>query len=198
MVFCTTVEPDTTEEGKIYSDLCGRSPKTSSRGNKYIYVMYVYDCNAILATEMKSTINREMIRAFTELTKDLKIRGINTGFHFMDNEVPAALKMTMTTMNNKYKLSPPSNHRANNVERSIQTFKNSFIAGLCSLDKEFHLQLRDRLLHQATISLNLLRQPIIHPHLSAYTPIFVELGYNRAPFAPTGTKIVIKIRTNNR
>ena len=45
VVYCTTVDPNTTKEGKIYSDLCGRFPTTSSRGNKYIYIMYVYGCN---------------------------------------------------------------------------------------------------------------------------------------------------------
>ena len=34
VVFCTTVDPSTTKEGKIYSDPCGRLPNTSSRGNK--------------------------------------------------------------------------------------------------------------------------------------------------------------------
>ena len=41
----------------------------------------------------------------------------------------------MKSMNIKYQLVPPSNHRANNAERAIQTFKNHFIAGLCSVDK---------------------------------------------------------------
>ena len=76
----------------------------------------------------------------------------------MDNEVSTALKLTMTTMNLKYQLVPPSNHISNNVERVIQTFKNHFIAELCSLDKGFHIQLWDILIQQATISLNLPRQ----------------------------------------
>ena len=50
LVYCTTVDPSTTKEGKIYSDICRRFPTTSSRGKKYIYVMYVYDCNSILST----------------------------------------------------------------------------------------------------------------------------------------------------
>ena len=41
VVYCTTVEHITTKESKIYSYLCGCFPTTSSRGNKYIYVMYV-------------------------------------------------------------------------------------------------------------------------------------------------------------
>ena len=52
VVFCTTVDPRTTKEVKIYSNLCGRFPTASSRGNKYIYAINVYDCNAILNTAM--------------------------------------------------------------------------------------------------------------------------------------------------
>ena len=98
-----------------------------------------------------------MIRDFVSLTEDLKSRGINPGFHFMDNKASTALKLTMTTMNIKYKLVPPSNHRAKNAEREIQTFNNHFIEGLCSVDKYFNLQLWDRLLQQATISVHMLR-----------------------------------------
>ena len=45
----------------------------------------------------------------------------------------------MTSMEIKYQLVTPGNHKANNVERSIQTFKNNFIEGICSVDMEFHL-----------------------------------------------------------
>ena len=57
----------------------------------------------------------------------------------MDNEASNALKLTITTMNIKYQLVPPSNHLANNVEKTIQTFKNHFIAGLCRVEKTFFI-----------------------------------------------------------
>ena len=103
--------------------------------------MYVYDCNFILTTAMKNRSDKEIIRAFSSLTEDLKSRGIHAGFHFMDNEASTALKLTMTTMNIKYQLVPPSNHRANNAERAIKNFRNHFIEEPCSVDKYFHLQL---------------------------------------------------------
>ena len=152
------MDPNTTKEGKIYSDLCRRSPTTSSRGNKYIYVMYMYDFNDILTTELNNRSDKDMIISFTSLTEDLKSQGINPGFHFMDSEEYTTLKLIMTTMNIKYQLVPPSNHRENNAEREVQAFNNHFIAGLCSVDKYFRLQIWDRILQQATISLNLIRK----------------------------------------
>ena len=78
-----------------------------------------------------------MIRAFTSIPEDLKSLVINPGFHFMDKKASTALEMTMSTMNIKYQLVPPNNHRANNEERAIKTFKNHFISGLFSADKKF-------------------------------------------------------------
>ena len=68
----------------------------------------------------------------------------------MDNEASTTLDLTMTFMNIKYQLFTPINHRSNNADRAIKKFKKHFIAGLCSVDKEFNLQLWDILLKQAT------------------------------------------------
>ena len=64
--------------------------------------MYAYDCNAVLATKLNNMSEKEMIWAFTELTEDLKRRGIKPSFGFMDNEASKALKIKMTSMNIKY------------------------------------------------------------------------------------------------
>ena len=73
--------------------------------------MYVYDFNAILNTATKNGSDKERIQAFTKLTEYLKSRGMNPGFHFMENEVATAFKTTMRTMDINYQLVPPSNHR---------------------------------------------------------------------------------------
>ena len=69
--------PSKTNKWKIYSELCGRLPITPNKENEFIYIMYVYDCNAILKNVMKNRSDKEMIQDFTELTTDLNIRIIN-------------------------------------------------------------------------------------------------------------------------
>ena len=113
VVYCTTVEPRTTKEGNIYSYLCGSFPTTSSRGKEYIYEMYVYAFNVILTTATKNRSDKDMITSFTYLTEDLKGRGIQPVFHFMDNKASTTLNLTMKTKNTKYQSVPPSNHIAN-------------------------------------------------------------------------------------
>ena len=45
-----------------------------------------------MTTPMKNRSDKDMIRAFTELTTELKSRGINPGFHMMDNMASALVK----------------------------------------------------------------------------------------------------------
>ena len=152
------MEHITTKEGKIYSDLCERLPTISSRGNKHIYVIYVYDCNDILNIETNNRSDKDIIIDLKLLTEDLKSQGIHPGFYFMDNEASNALNLTMETMNIKCQLVPTINHRGNNAERAIKKFNNHFIAGLCSIDRYFHLQLWCIILQQSKISINLIRK----------------------------------------
>ena len=84
--------PSTTQEGKFYYDLCGHFPTMSKKGNRYIYIMYVYYCNAIIKTPINNRSEKDMIHAFTELTTYLKIHGINLGFHIVYNKSATALK----------------------------------------------------------------------------------------------------------
>jgi hypothetical protein len=66
-----------------------------------------------------------------------------------------------------YQLVPPRCHRRNTAERAIRTFKEHFVAGLSSMDPYFPMNLWDRLVPQAEMTLNLLRTSRLHPHLSA-------------------------------
>jgi hypothetical protein len=43
----------TIDAGQIYTDQTGRFPVVSSKGNKYIMILYDYDSNAILAQPIK-------------------------------------------------------------------------------------------------------------------------------------------------
>ena len=49
----------------------------SDKVNIYIYVVFVYDCSAIITDPMKNISDKEIICAFIELVTDLKTRGLN-------------------------------------------------------------------------------------------------------------------------
>ena len=100
--------------------------------------------------------------------------------------------------NKKYELTPPNMHRRNAVERAIRTYKNHVLAGLATCNPSFPISKWDRLLPQATLTLNLLQSSRVNPKLSAHAYIFGNLDFNRTPLAPPGTKAVIHKKSNTR
>jgi hypothetical protein len=58
------VSAATIDAGQIYTDQTGRIPVISSKGNKYIMVLYDYDSNAILAQPIKDRTDPELLKAF--------------------------------------------------------------------------------------------------------------------------------------
>jgi len=98
----------------------------------------------------------------------------------------------------EYQLTPPDVHRRNAAERAIRTFKNHFVAGLCSLDPNFPLHLWDRLLPQALLTLNLLRPSHINPSLSAHAQLFGAYDFSKHPIGPPGSRVIIHTKPKNR
>jgi hypothetical protein len=64
---------------------------------------------------------------------------------------------------------------------NAQFKKKHFIGGLCSVDPSFPLKLWDKLLPQATITLNLLLKSRINPRISAYAQLNGHYDFNRPP-----------------
>lgn len=145
------------ESGQIYTDQTGRFPTTSRSGNKYLMILYDYDSNSILAEPLRNKSDAEMIRAYQHLHDRLVQRGVKPMLQKLDNEASRCLKQHIEEQDIQLQLVPPRSHRANAAERAIRTFKNHFIATLCSTDKLFPMNLWDQLVPQAEITLNILR-----------------------------------------
>ncbi len=118
-------------------------------------------------------------------------QGLRPKLQKLDNEASTALQHAMRDEKIDFQLVPPHVHRRNAAERAIRTFKNHFIAGLCSVDPHFPLQLWDRLLPQASTTLNLLRPSRLNPRLSAEAQLNGAFDFNRTPLAPPGTKVIV-------
>ncbi len=181
-----------TDTGKIYTDQTGHFPVTSSQGNQYIIlVLYDYDTNAILTEPLKNRTGTEILKAYQKLHDYLTQRGFKPHTHWLDNEASNALKQFNQKNQVNFQLVPPHMHRRNAAERAIRTFKNHFVAGLCSTDDNFPMHLWDRLLPQATLTLNLLRPSRRNPAISAYQMLEGTYDFNSTPMAPPGTKVMV-------
>ena len=188
--------PDST--GKIFTDQPGRFIAPSSTGNNYIFILYDYDSNAILAEPMPSKTAASILTAYKKLHGQLVAAGRTPRLQRIDNECSESLQQYMTSQNITYQLVPPGMHRRNAAERAIRTFKNHFIAGLSSTDSNFPIHLWDKLLEQAIITLNLLRGSRVNPSISAWAQLFGQFDFNATPIAPPGINVLVHDKPNER
>jgi hypothetical protein len=158
----------------------------SSKGNSYVIVCYVYDCNYVKVIPMKSRSASEWVKEYDTIHQELTVKGFKPKLQTLDNEASAALKLFFTANDVDYQLVPPRCHRRNAAERAIRTFKEHFVTGLSSVDPAFPLHLWYRLLPQAEITLNLLRTSRLYPQLSAAAHFHGLVDYNKTAFARPG------------
>jgi len=118
-------------------DLTGRFPTTSSQGNSYIIVVYDFDSNGILVAPLKNCQAEVILEAYKLIHTHLCAAGLRPQLQRLDNETSQALQDYLTAENVDYQLVPPHVHCRNAAKRAIHTFKNHFITGLCSMDKDF-------------------------------------------------------------
>jgi hypothetical protein len=192
--FATFMEPT----GQIFTDQTGRFVTPSGNGNQYLMILYDYDSNHIFAQPFKTRSAANILTAFKILHRRLCRAGCRPKLHRLDNECSTILKTYLTDEAIDYQLVPPGVHRRNAAERAIRTFQNHFIAGLCSVDKDFPIHLWDHLVTQAEITLNLLRSSRINPKLSAHAQINGHFDYNRTPIGPPGCRVLAHVKTSDR
>ena len=102
----------------------------------------------------------------------------------MDNQATKYIKKFLTKKECDLQLVEPHNHRVNTAERAIQTFKDAFIAALATTDREFPLQLWDRLAPQVQDTLNLIRASRINPNILVYEELNGPYNWDRYQLAP--------------
>ena len=117
---------------------------------------------------MPSRTRAQILHAYKTCISRLKIRGLAPQLQQLDIEASKILKEYMHEQNINFQITPAGLHMRNTAERVIQTFKNHFIAGTCTVNPNLPLNLWDKLIPQAIITLNLLSPSRINPKLSAY------------------------------
>ena len=109
-------------------------------------VLNNHDSNFINTTAIKSRLENDLINGYKKLFKELYNAGIRPVIQKLDNEASEGLINAIKKKELDYQLAPPGNHQTLPAERSIQTFKNHFIAGLYCVDNRFPGNQWDRLI----------------------------------------------------
>ncbi len=142
--------------GTMYTDLTSAFPVCSFKNMQYLFVAYIYNLNATLVHAMPCKNNAAMIAAFSNIFSTLAAHGYAPTLNVMDNKCSKVVEAHIKANKMNVHLVPPHNHCVNAAERSIATFKEHFIAGLATVNKNCSLQLWDEFLPHIKLTLNLL------------------------------------------
>ena len=180
----------TRDHGTIrHSDATGRFPIPAKSGAQYVLVIYC--ANYIHAKTLNGRTASDYIAAYKSGTAFFLSKGITPSYERLDNETSSALETYIkTTLNLKIQYVPPNDHRANKAERAIRTWKNHFIAILCTFDPDFPFEVWDLLIPQAELTLNLLRSSAFSLNVSAWHALHGPYNFDHEPIAPPGMKIL--------
>ena len=153
-------------------------------------VGYHYDANAILAVTVRDRNATTLTTAWKKLHSQFEKSKNPPTIYVLDNEKSRELTDAFSSKGVAYQLAPPNNHRTNLAERAIQTHKSHFKSGLATCDLTYQLSEWDRLIEQSNITLYLLRDSRLNPHVSAYQYLFGNFDFRSTPVAPPGIKII--------
>jgi hypothetical protein len=152
-------------------------------------VLVKVDGNFINAEPMKNRSEGSMIKAYQALWERLTASGtVKPKTHILDNKALAEFKKEIQK-NCTIQLVPLDNHQRNLAERPIQMFKSHFKLILAGVDDSFPMQLWDRLLPHAILTLNLLHQSNAVPTILAWQYVHGNFDYNKTPLAPMGCAV---------
>jgi hypothetical protein len=109
-------------------------------------IVYEYTRNYIHLEPMIDCTGPSIIAAYKKSVQYFESCVFKPFLQRLDNEASLALQSFMDEYGIEFQLVPPHCHRHNAAGRAIHTFKNHFIAGVCSTNRDFPLNLWDKLL----------------------------------------------------
>jgi len=162
-------------------------------------IAYHEDANVILIQPFKNKKDTHRISAYNTIMMRLEAQGLSVDLQILDNEANAAYKHAITfKWKATFQLVPPDMHRRNRCDSAIRTFKAHFLVILSGVDRKFPPYLWDLLLPQAEITLNLLRQSLINPRISAWEYFQEPFNFTKTPIAPVGCRVLIHAKPATR
>jgi hypothetical protein len=184
---------------KLYMDDTGCFLVRAHLGNQYIMIAFHANGNLILQQAFKSKSNRHCLAAYNAIMLCLTARGLSVDLQILNNKASAPYKEAITfKWNTKFQLVPPDMHRHSWAECAIRTFKDHFPAILAGINSAFPPYLWDLLLPKAELTLNLLRQAMLNPRISAWEFSKGLFDFDMTPLGPVGCRILIYAKPATR
>jgi hypothetical protein len=117
------------DQEQLYTDLARKFLVRSSKGNSYVMVYYVYECNYVKVSPVKSRSASEWVKAYDHIHQELTAKGFKPKLQTLDNKASAALKHFFTANDVEYQLVPPTVPAAMPLKAPSQLSKNTLWQG---------------------------------------------------------------------
>jgi hypothetical protein len=156
--------------------------------------MYHYDLNMIHCEIPKDHTASEYVKAYNRGIEFYRLHDPTFVplVEVMDNVKGEEIRANLRKHGIELQRVPVRNHRANNAERAIRTWKNHWIATIAGCSKYFPSQAYRHLVQHCEQTLNLLRVSRIDPTISAFEAFTRKpYDYNRNPLFIPGHRAVI-------
>jgi hypothetical protein len=126
------------DQGQLYTDLTVKVPVRSSKGNSYVTVCYVYDCNYVKVVPMKSWSVSEWFKAYDHIHQELNAKGFKPKLQTLDNEASATLKNFSLPMTWNINWFPPTATTATPLKELYELLNNTLWQGSPLCIQHFH------------------------------------------------------------
>ena len=171
-----------------YTDATAPFPKT----NVHFLLTYADSPNYIKVSVIKNYTQAAFLKTYASHVDFFTTTNPSLSFSptlaVFDNILHDDLRRYLQRKNIPVQLVPPGNHRANNAERAIQTFKKAFIACLATAHPDFPLDALEYLAPHLEFCLNILRKSRADPSVSAWEQLHGRYNHHRLPLIPFGAK----------
>jgi hypothetical protein len=177
--------------GTMYTDITGAFPIRSFKNMQYIFVVYIYNLNAIIVQLMPSCTEVLFIATFSKVSAVLRTCNCQPAVNVVDNKCSKVVEKHIRANKMDIQLIPLHNPCVNAAERAITMFKEHFVATLATFDMLCPLQRWDKFLPQVELTLSLLHFSCLNPCVSANQELYDPFDFNKMPLAPLGTKALV-------
>ena len=192
------IRVDDIKSGRTHADAAGSLPMRARSGALYQIIFYNEDTNYIHVETTTSRGGPHLLSALQRAIVFFKKRGVDVKLIRMDNECAQLTKDWVADEHMSLELTPVAVHRTNKAERSIQTWKDHFIATLATTDPDCPLFLWEDFIEQTELTLNIMRASNTHPLLSAWEALCGKFDIMATPIAPLGMKVLVHDNPENR
>ena len=187
------------EKVRADADPTGQFPVIAIDGERYMLVAVHLDTGYIHVVPLISRDAAALTAAYEEMLDFFKQRMHAVEMVRLDQECPPLLQQAFRLAFVNHQRAPAGNHRTNSAERAIRSWKNHFIASLCTMDRLCPLQLWALMVRQCELTLNLIRPSYRNKSISAWQELHrTRYPFHSQPFGPVGCKVFIHLRSLER